>query len=171
MAQVMAPIVVTSKEQIPTLNYIYFGMTLLGELATLVTVTRWVNEGRMRDDKNEYRAVRLFISHGIFICGRSRPPTPPSRSAEHGTTIRASYLQQLKATFTSLPFLGLLIMTGIVTGLYLLLNTVSQQMLCSKGYSDVSINQHCHFSYIKDTNVTVFGNMTSTKYRLQEDNS
>ncbi|XP_045126677.1 uncharacterized protein B0416.5-like isoform X1 [Portunus trituberculatus] len=107
VAQVVAPIVVTKKQQIPTLNYIYGGLALLAEIATLICVTR------------------------------SRPPTPPSRSAEQGTTARAPYLQQLKQTFTSPPFLGLLIMTGVLTGFYLCLTTLSQQMLCSKGYSDL----------------------------------
>ncbi|XP_063849154.1 uncharacterized protein B0416.5-like [Scylla paramamosain] len=106
-AQVMAPIVVTKKQQIPTLNYIYGGLALLAELATLVCVTR------------------------------SRPSTPPSRSAEHGTTVRAPYLQQLKETFTSPSFFGLLLMTGVLTGFFLCLTTLSQQMLCSKGYSDL----------------------------------
>ncbi|XP_045126686.1 solute carrier family 49 member A3-like isoform X2 [Portunus trituberculatus] len=107
IGQVVAPIVVTKKQQIPTLNYIYGGLALLAEIATLICVTR------------------------------SRPPTPPSRSAEQGTTARAPYLQQLKQTFTSPPFLGLLIMTGVLTGFYLCLTTLSQQMLCSKGYSDL----------------------------------
>lgn len=42
----MAPILVTTKEHIPTLNYVYGGMAVLGEIVTLVSVTRWVEEGK-----------------------------------------------------------------------------------------------------------------------------
>ena len=44
MAQVMAPVLVTKKDDIPTLNYVYGGMAILAELVTLVCVTRWVKK-------------------------------------------------------------------------------------------------------------------------------
>ncbi|KAG0716337.1 Solute carrier family 49 member A3 [Chionoecetes opilio] len=120
VAQVMAPLVVKKQQQIPTLNYAYCGLTLLAELVALVCVTRWV--------------TRQSKCHA-----QSKPPTPPSRSAEQGNTARAPYLQQLKKTFTCLPFLGLLLTGGILAAIFLCFTTLSQQMLCSTGYSDVRI--------------------------------
>lgn len=103
----MAPLLVTETHQVPTLNYVYGGLGILAEIITIASVTS------------------------------SRPPTPPSRSAEIVKKSRAPYLQQLKDVFTCLPFLGHLVMTAMLTGFFLCFSTLSQQMLCSVGYTDL----------------------------------
>lgn len=71
---------------------------------------------------------------------RSKPPTPPSHSAARGERDRASYLQQLKDTFTCVPYLLLLLALGCGVALFSALATVAQQILCPLGYDDVSDN-------------------------------
>lgn len=68
---------------------------------------------------------------------RSKPPTPPSRSAEQGEAKRAPFLRQLKDTLTCLPFLGILLMNAMIMATFLSFSTLTQQILCSVGYSDV----------------------------------
>ncbi|XP_045126799.1 solute carrier family 49 member A3-like [Portunus trituberculatus] len=108
-ASIVSPLVVTAKEDVPNLNYLYCGLALLGEGATVLCVTR------------------------------SRPPTPPSRSAAHGKERRPPYLQQLKYIFTSVPFLLLLVVCGAASGFFVCIVTLSQQILCAVGYSDLFI--------------------------------
>ena len=93
------------------------------------------HEGKQKKKNRE----GLCSLHCHLTCHRSRPPTPPSRSAEQGKKVKVPYLHQLRDTFTCLPFLGLLIITGIITGYFLCITTLSQQMLCSIGYHDVRI--------------------------------
>lgn len=107
VAQVVSPLLVPETQQLPTLNYAYAGLAVLCELVAVVCVTR------------------------------SRPPTPPSRSAEQGEAKRAPFLQQLKDTLTCLPFLGMLLMTAIIVATFLSISTLTQQILCSMGYSDL----------------------------------
>lgn len=68
------------------------------------------------------------------------PPTPPSHSAARGERDRAPYLRQLKDTFTSPPYLLLLVALGCGVALFSSLATVAQQILCPLGYDDVSVN-------------------------------
>lgn len=107
VTQVASPLLVQEKEQIPTLNYVFGGLAILCELVTIVCITR------------------------------SKPPTPPSHSAARGERDRASYLQQLKDTFTCIPYLLLLLALGCGVALFSALATVAQQILCPLGYDDV----------------------------------
>lgn len=66
------------------------------------------------------------------------PPTPPSLSAARGERDRPPYLQQLKDTFTCIPYLLLLLALGCGVALFSALATVAQQILCPLGYDDVS---------------------------------
>lgn len=92
---------------LPILNYVYCGMAVFTQLITLVSVTR------------------------------SKPRTAPSQSAQRGERDRAPYLQQLKETFTCVPYLLLLLSLGCGIGLFSSISTVTQQLLCPLGYSDV----------------------------------
>ncbi|KAK8391780.1 hypothetical protein O3P69_017424 [Scylla paramamosain] len=107
VTQVVSPLIVTEKENIPTLNYVFGGIAIFSLLTTLVCVTR------------------------------SMPPTPPSHSAARGERDRAPYLQQLKETFTSVPYLLLLLALGCGVALFSSLATVTQQILCPLGYNDL----------------------------------
>ncbi|MPC11970.1 uncharacterized protein E2C01_004648 [Portunus trituberculatus] len=107
VTQVVSPLIVTEKENIPTLNYVFGGLAIFSLLTTLVCVTR------------------------------SMPPTPPSHSAARGERDRAPYLQQLKETFTSVPYLLLLLALGCGIALFSSLATVTQQILCPLGYNDL----------------------------------
>ncbi|CAL4104883.1 unnamed protein product, partial [Meganyctiphanes norvegica] len=106
VAQVVSPTVVQSQDDIPTLNYIFMGVALFAEILAIVSVTR------------------------------AKPPTPPSGSAEKSEDTRAGYLAQLKAIFTCWPYLCLVLALGAGIGLVSAQATVTQQILCSLGYSD-----------------------------------
>lgn len=107
VTQVVSPLIVQDKDQIPTLNYVFGGLAILAEVVTLFCVTR------------------------------SMPPTPPSQSAARGERDRAPYLQQLKDTFTCPPYLLLLLALGCGVALFSALATVAQQILCPLGYDDL----------------------------------
>ncbi|KAG7156128.1 Solute carrier family 49 member A3-like, partial [Homarus americanus] len=106
VAQVSSPLLVKNKDQLPTLNYVFCGVAIVSQVVTLACITR------------------------------SKPPTPPSQSAERGEKERAPYLTQLKQTFTNVPYLLLLLSLGCGVGLFSSLATVTQQLLCPLGYSD-----------------------------------
>lgn len=107
VTQLVSPLIVPHKENIPTLNYVFGGLAIFSLLTTLVCVTR------------------------------SMPPTPPSHSAARGERDRAPYLQQLKQTFTCVPYLLLLLAFGCGVALFSSLATVTQQILCPLGYNDL----------------------------------
>ncbi|MCL4139961.1 UNVERIFIED_CONTAM: hypothetical protein GTU68_006617 [Idotea baltica] len=68
---------------------------------------------------------------------RAVPKTPPSYSAIASNEERPSYLQQLKIAFTTVPFIILLFSLGSGIALVTSLATVTQQILCPLGYSEV----------------------------------
>ncbi|KAG0716335.1 hypothetical protein GWK47_009945 [Chionoecetes opilio] len=107
VTQVVSPLLVTEMKQIPILNYVFGGLAIFTQLVTLVCITR------------------------------SKPPTPPSHSAERGERDRAPYMQQLKDTFTSPAYLLLVLGLGCGVALFTSLATVTQQILCPMGYDDV----------------------------------
>ncbi|XP_042864624.1 solute carrier family 49 member A3-like isoform X2 [Penaeus japonicus] len=107
VAQVATPLIVSAEGDFPTLNYVFGALAVLTEVITIVCVTS------------------------------SKPATPPSQSAARGEVRRASYLQQLKTTFTCLPYLHLLASLGCGVALFSSLATVTQQLLCPLGYSDM----------------------------------
>lgn len=107
VAQVAAPLIVTAEGDFPTLNYVFGALAVLAEAATIVCITR------------------------------SKPPTPPSQSAARGEVRRAAYLQQLRTTFTCWPYLLLLVSLGCGVALFSSLATVTQQLLCPLGYTDL----------------------------------
>lgn len=107
VAQVATPLIVTAEGDFPTLNYVFGALAVLTEAVTVVCITS------------------------------SKPPTPPSQSAARGEGRRASYLQQLRTTFTCWPYLLLLTSLGCGVALFSSLATVTQQLLCPLGYSDL----------------------------------
>ncbi|XP_063613538.1 solute carrier family 49 member A3-like [Penaeus indicus] len=107
VAQVATPLIVAAEEDFPTLNYVFGALAALTEVVTIVCITS------------------------------SKPPTPPSQSAAYGEVRRASYLQQLKTTFTCWPYLLLLLSLGCGVALFSSLATVTQQLLCPLGYTDL----------------------------------
>ncbi|RXG52927.1 hypothetical protein Avbf_15755 [Armadillidium vulgare] len=68
---------------------------------------------------------------------RSTPPTPPSYSAEALKGNRPPYLEQLKIAFTCKAYWLLLIAIGGGIGFTISLATLTQQMLCPLGYTEV----------------------------------
>lgn len=65
-----------------------------------------------------------------------RRQTPPSRSSEQSVK-GVPYLPQLKAAFTNKSYLLLFLVIGNSIGIYAAMGTVTQQMLCSFGYTTV----------------------------------
>ncbi|XP_066940693.1 solute carrier family 49 member A3-like isoform X3 [Macrobrachium rosenbergii] len=108
VAMVVSPLTVNEKKDFPLLNWIFMGVAVVAEVITIICVTR------------------------------SKPPTPPSASAEEGNDqqTKASYLSQLKDAFTCVPYWLLLLALGCGVGLFSALATVTQQILCPLGYSD-----------------------------------
>ncbi|MCL4136191.1 UNVERIFIED_CONTAM: hypothetical protein GTU68_029655 [Idotea baltica] len=80
---------------------------------------------------------------------RSKPETPPSRSAIKGEQDRPPYLQQLREIFTSVPYLLILLTLGAGVGIFNAVTTLTQQLLCPLGYSDVrSIRLHLELDFV-----------------------
>ncbi|KAK4312128.1 hypothetical protein Pmani_016421 [Petrolisthes manimaculis] len=107
VTQVISPLLVPESDNLPTLNYVFGGLAVCTQVVTLICITR------------------------------SKPPTPPSYSAERGEKERQPYLQQLKSTFTTVPYLLLLLALGCGVALFSALATVTAQILCPLGYDDV----------------------------------
>lgn len=107
VAQVTSPLLVPDKTHLPMMNYVHGGVALLVQVVTLVCINR------------------------------SKPPTPPSYSAECGERNRAPYLQQLREAFTTMPYLLLLISLGCGVAIFSSLVTLTQQLLCPLGYHDI----------------------------------
>lgn len=143
MTQVASPLLVQEKEHIPTLNYVFGGLAVLCEVVTIVCITRSVRElgvaWRVSLPRRGCREGFLPVANVLAVL-RSKPPTPPSHSAARGERDRASYLQQLKDTFTCVPYLLLLLALGCGVALFSALATVAQQILCPLGYDEVSDN-------------------------------
>ncbi|KAK3875258.1 hypothetical protein Pcinc_019857 [Petrolisthes cinctipes] len=107
VTQVISPLLVPESDNLPTLNYVFGGLAVFTQVVTLLCITR------------------------------SKPPTAPSYSAERGEKERQPYLQQLKSTFTTVPYLLLLLALGCGVALFSALATVTAQILCPLGYDDV----------------------------------
>ena len=71
----------------------------------------------------------------IFTVTRSKPPTPPSRSAEvHQETM--SYMSSMKMLIMNRNYLTICIAVGGAVGYFNCLATQLQQFMCSRGYED-----------------------------------
>ncbi|KAL7630349.1 UNVERIFIED_CONTAM: hypothetical protein RMT77_019502 [Armadillidium vulgare] len=107
VAQISVPLIVEDAEDIPLNDLVFLGI-----------------------------AIANVCIMFIFV-RRSNPPTPPSYSADASKESRPPYLEQLKSAFTCFPYLLLLFAIGGGIGLTVSLATLTEQMLCPLGYTEV----------------------------------
>ena len=85
------------------------------------------------------KVYRMYLNNRYFwfyFC-RSKPLTPPSRSATEEVK-RDSYTAQLKRAFTSVPFLLIFFALGGGVAFTITFQTITQEVLCPLGYTDVN---------------------------------
>ena len=99
----ITPTYVTSKDDIPLLNEVLFGPAIL-----------------------------TFISCIVFVKS-SKPPTPPSASAE---VEPLPYLKSMKKLLTTKAYWFLMVVVGGAIGYFNVMITQLQQLMCARGYSD-----------------------------------
>ncbi|XP_067131401.1 uncharacterized protein B0416.5-like [Centruroides vittatus] len=100
----MVPVFVTSPEDIPWLNFSSCVFAVVGVVATCFTMTS------------------------------SKPPTPPSESAEAHQTY--SFPAALRELFTNKAYIILLLFAGAITGVYAVFVSSLEEILLLKGYSN-----------------------------------
>ena len=105
LGQGMTPLFVKEVEDVVTLNWVYF------------------------------IPISLTVLTCIFGVRSSKPPTPPSRSAEveHESL---SYLKRMKKLLTNKNYLVINVALGGAVGFYNCLATQLQQFMCSRGYAN-----------------------------------
>ncbi len=79
----------------------------------------------------------------VGFCNSS-PPTPPSASA---AAVSESFVQGLKKIIRNPAFLLLLQVFGSGLGLFNTVSSLVEQVLCSRGYSDVSASHPILFTF------------------------
>ena len=84
----------------------------------------------------------------LFAVRTSKPPTPPSRSAEFDQSTM-SYFSSMKKLLTNKNYIVINIAIGGAIGYFNCLATQLQQFMCSRGYSsEYSGKLFCFFQFI-----------------------